>query len=82
MIIAEETLECPCCGDIGAVSDTDGMFIDGQPLWCGCHGAVACDDETDPWITTDCGCGGDSMLPNPWPAVFDHKAGKYIETKE
>ena len=43
-------LECPCCGDDGAVSDHEGYFTDGQPLICGCPGWVSCDSETGPEI--------------------------------
>ena len=45
-------LECPCCGDIGAESDRDGLFTDGQPLLCGCSGwvSVSADGDEEPWI--------------------------------
>ena len=43
-------LECPCCGDDGAVSDAEGYFYDGQPLICGCVGLVSVSDDEDPWI--------------------------------
>ena len=51
-------LECPCCGDDGAVSDRDGLFADGQSLICGCPGWVSVDSETEPWIHT-----GDEPCP-------------------
>lgn len=45
-------LECPCCGDDGAVSDGEGCFYDGQALICGCPGwvSVDADGSEDPWI--------------------------------
>lgn len=43
-------LECPCCGDDGAVSDARGRFADGQPLICGCRGWVSVDGESEPMI--------------------------------
>lgn len=42
-------LECPCCGDEGAESDSEGYFYDGDPLICGCSGWVSC-DEGGAWI--------------------------------
>ena len=53
-----ETLECPCCGDEGAVADDRGEFFDGQPLVCGCPGHVTLDGESEPWINN-----GDSPCP-------------------
>ena len=53
--MSELTLECPCCGDIGATADADGMFFDGQPLECGCPGHVAVDDadpEAEAWVNS------------------------------
>jgi hypothetical protein len=50
-------LECPCCGDDGAVSDADGLFYDGQPLICGCAGSISVDEE-DAWINN-----GDEECP-------------------
>jgi hypothetical protein len=44
-----DTLECPCCGDDGAVADQQGLFYDGQPLVCGCPGWVTVDDDCA-WI--------------------------------
>ncbi len=50
-------LECPCCGDTGAVAEDDhGMFFDGQGLVCGCAGLVSCDAETDPYVAVDDDC--------------------------
>jgi hypothetical protein len=43
-------LECPCCGDDGAESDSEGYFYDYQPLICGCSGHVNVDEDDDPWI--------------------------------
>jgi hypothetical protein len=45
------TLECPCCGDDGAVSDEHGLFYDGQELVCGCNGFVSVEGEDDVGIT-------------------------------
>lgn len=39
-------LECPCCGDVGATADSEGLYYDGQPLECGCPGQVSLDSET------------------------------------
>lgn len=47
-------LECPCCGDVGAESDLNGHYYDGQPLVCGCDGCVSV-DEDDVYINAD-GC--------------------------
>lgn len=39
-------LDCPCCGDEGAVSwRKNGMFHEGQRLICGCDGSVSIDDD-------------------------------------
>lgn len=38
-------LECPCCGDVGALSQPDETFQDGQDLICGCNGCVHVDDS-------------------------------------
>jgi len=43
-------LECPCCGDDGSESDSDGLFYDGQALICGCPGLVSVDEDGDYWI--------------------------------
>ncbi len=51
-------LECPCCGDDGAVADSRGRFFDGQSLICGCPGWVSVDSESDPWINN-----GDAPCP-------------------
>jgi hypothetical protein len=47
------TLECPSCGNVGAVADAEGMFTDGQPLVCGCRGLVSCSPEDEPSILID-----------------------------
>lgn len=47
--MTEDTLECPCCGDDGAVSE-EGCFYDGQPLICGCPGLVRVEEDGDVWI--------------------------------
>lgn len=54
----QTTLECPCCGDDGAVSDDCGMFFDGQRLICGCAGHVSVSEDDDAWINN-----GDGPCP-------------------
>ena len=50
-------IECPCCGDVGAEADDEGMFMDGQALVCGFEGHVTCDTEEEPDILIlDCEC--------------------------
>ena len=50
-------IECPCCGDVGAESNAEGYYHDGQELVCGCAGLVSCDCETPPYISIfDCDC--------------------------
>ena len=54
------TLECPCCGDDGAMADpSTGLFTDGEPLRCGCAGwvSVSADDDAV-WINN-----GDDPCP-------------------
>jgi len=51
-------LECPCCGDDGAMSNHAGEFFDGQALMCGCSGHVSVDSESEPWINN-----GDTPCP-------------------
>jgi hypothetical protein len=51
-------LECPCCGDVGAIADADGLFADGQKLVCGCAGWVSVDAESEPFINN-----GDEPCP-------------------
>lgn len=51
-----EYLECPCCGDEGALPDEDGYYYDGQILVCGCSGAISV-TEDDVYISlwdTEC----------------------------
>jgi len=45
-------LECPCCGDVGAVPDEDGCYHDGQELVCGCPGQVSMCSETPPFVAS------------------------------
>ncbi len=52
-----QVLECPCCGDDGAMTDRWGRFYDGQPLKCGCVGWVSV-GEDDVWINN-----GDDECP-------------------
>ena len=54
------TLECPTCGDVGAVAEADGCFCDGQPLICGCPGWVSVDSESEPFINA-----GDEPMIEP-----------------
>ena len=52
----DQNIECPLCGDTGAESDAEGLFVDGQPLICGCPGRVCVDDYeggADIWINND-----------------------------
>ena len=49
----QATLECPCCGDDGAIGDDEGKFYDGQGLVCGCPGMVSLDAETEPYVAVD-----------------------------
>lgn len=50
-------LECPCCGDDGAVSNDRGEFYDGQGLICGCNGSVSVDEDGEAWINAhECTC--------------------------
>ena len=58
-------LECPCCGDDGAIPDADGYFVDGQPLICGCSGWVSV-GEDDVWINN-----GDEPCP-AGAKCYDH----------
>lgn len=65
--MSETTLECPCCGDDGAVSK-DGLFHDGQSLVCGCVGWVSVDENGDVWINNGddqcpCQAGIQNLLP-------------------
>jgi hypothetical protein len=58
-------LECPCCGDDGAISDGSGLFYDGQVLCCGCKGWVTV-DEDDVWINVwDCDCPVSMLFQGP-----------------
>ena len=54
-------LECPCCGDVGAYGDDEGLFYDGQVLQCGCEGAVSvrkgsfmAEETLSEWEVFDC----------------------------
>jgi len=46
------TLECPCCGEVGAKADpSTGLFTDGEKVTCGCGGWVSVtNDDEEPWI--------------------------------
>ena len=43
-------IKCPCCGDVGAVQNVDGLYEDEQPLICGCPGHVCVEEDGDAWI--------------------------------
>ena len=47
-------LECPCCGDVAAEPDSNGMYYDTQPLTCGCSGCVAVDEDGNVYVTILC----------------------------
>lgn len=51
-------LECPCCGNDGAVSNDRGEFHDGQSLICDCSGGVSVDEDGEAWINN-----GDALCP-------------------
>lgn len=53
--MSDDTLECPCCGDVGA----RGIVNDGDALLCGCPGQVSLDAETEPYINS----GEDECVP-------------------
>ena len=49
------SLECPCCGYVGAESDEDGLFYDDQYIACECVGTwVSVCREDGAWISGDC----------------------------
>jgi len=48
----DSDLECPCCGDVGAVPDAAGYYTDGQCLVCGCPGWVSIDLDNTAWINS------------------------------
>lgn len=58
LVLERDTLECPCCGDIGATANARNLFVDGQRLECGCAGHVSLDSETPPYIMV-----GDAFCP-------------------
>lgn len=72
-------LECPCCGDDGAASDSAGAFHDGQALICGCPGWVSFDGEgDDPWINN-----GDAPCLRCEPASSpDERTGTMADAAE
>ena len=47
------TLECPCCGDIGAEPVEDGFLYNGQQTTCGCGGIVSLGAGSGPVIVVD-----------------------------
>jgi predicted RNA-binding Zn-ribbon protein involved in translation (DUF1610 family) len=52
-LLGSVSLECPNCGDTGAICGPDMTFYDGQPLECGCKGHVSVDAELDPYICAE-----------------------------
>jgi hypothetical protein len=50
-------LECPCCGDVGAEADGEGLFTDGDSLVCGCAGSVSADEDDVSIVLSDDECG-------------------------
>ena len=63
-------LECPCCGDVGAVPDSRGLFWDG---------GVSCDSETDPWLNVDCPCEG-APRDVDYDVEWSPKENRYVTT--
>lgn len=53
------TLECPGCGDVGAIGDKHNLFTDGQELVCGCKGWVSVDAESPAEIVLEDGVEND-----------------------
>ena len=51
--MSDDYIECPCCGCEGAYPGKDGLYYDGQPLVCGCPGAVRVDEDGP--ADEDCG---------------------------
>lgn len=50
----ESTLECPCCGDVAATADADGLFDESQDIECGCTTVwVSCSAEETAHISYD-----------------------------
>ena len=82
------TLECPCCGDDGAVSDAEGCFYDGQSLVCGCPGHVSCDSESEPYISNGdepclmCAEPLEATEPRPPAAAVDRLDLESIKARE
>ncbi len=75
---SNDYLECPCCGDVGAVPDSRELYWDGQSLLCGCEGSISCDSETEPWINADCRCDGHGFdITHPWPCVWNPRTEEY-----
>ena len=51
------TVECSCCGDVGAYANEEDLFEDGQSLICGCHGWVVVEEDGDIWVNaSECDC--------------------------
>lgn len=50
-------LDCPCCGDVGALPDEMDWWVDGQDLVCGCNGHVSVDRKSVGISIFECDCG-------------------------
>lgn len=66
-------LECPCCGDVGAEADAEGLFSDGQELVCGCPGVVGVDEDDVHIIPLDDDDGG---CPHEMPFEKGYQQGR------
>lgn len=51
-----DTMECPCCGNVGATANLRDEYIDGQGLECGCSGNVSVDEDGAYISIHDCAC--------------------------
>lgn len=70
-------LECSCCGEEGAVSDTAGLFFDGQHLICGCPGLVSVEPDDDTaWINN-----GDAPCVKCWRAELAQRIVSALHDK-
>ncbi len=72
----EDGLECPCCGDVGAVPDSSGYFIDGQDTICDRIAITpAMLESIEGGEPLACGCKG--------RVVFDDEDGRvWMETEQ
>lgn len=72
---ADDYLECPCCGDVGAEPHADGFYYDGDSLKCGCNGHVSADEDSVYIVISELSecdenalCKRASETPHPLPA--------------